>query len=168
LFFTDPEASCIDLEYPKLEKLPFFSRLLTTVGYESRDFEGALVWFTTWGVWNLPEEGVGYHIVEAMHRAAGEPKSFEVAPGHLFRADELDAAIGILMQPMIFGWDALYRPHWSYGTDEFFLHVSHDAFVTVATRTREFYDKVFGLLQEVDLQPKPGHDLQLRRFCRAG
>jgi hypothetical protein len=34
LFFTHPEASCIDLEYPpKLERLSFFARLLSTLGY---------------------------------------------------------------------------------------------------------------------------------------
>ncbi len=53
VFFTDPEASCIDIEYPsKLEKLPFLVRFLATLGYESRDFNGALVWFTQWDVWN--------------------------------------------------------------------------------------------------------------------
>ena len=167
LFFTDPEANCIDLEYPpKLERLPFFARFLATVGYEARDFEGGLLWFTDWGVWSSTEEAVGYRIVEGMHRAAGQPKSFEAAPGHAFRADELQDAIGMLLQPMVFGWDAYYLPHWSYGTHQFFLHVSHDSFVTVATRTREFHDRIFSLLAELDLHPKPGHELRMQRFCR--
>jgi len=167
LFFTDPEANCIDLDYPpKLERLPFFARFLATIGYEDRDFGGALFWIREWGVWSLQEEAVGYRLVEAMHRAAGQPKSFETAPGHLFRADELQDAIGMLLQPMIFGWDAYYLPHWSYGTHQFFLHVSHDSFVSVVTRSKEFYDRVFGLLKELDLNPKPGHELQVRRFCR--
>ncbi len=111
LFFTDPEASCIDLEYPpKLERLPFFARFLATVSYEARDFEGALLWFTDCGVWNSSDEAAGYHIVEAMHRAAGQPKSLEVGPGHIFRGDELQDAIGMLLQPMVFGWDAYYLP----------------------------------------------------------
>jgi hypothetical protein len=167
LFFADPEASCIDLEYPpKLERLSFFARFLATIGYEAGDFQGALLWFTEWGVWNLQEEAVGYRVVESMHRAAGQPKSFEAAPGHLFRADELQDAIGMLLQPMVFGWDAYYLPHWSYGTHQFFLHVSHDSFVSVVTRRKEFYDRVFGLLKELDLRPAPGHELQVKRFCR--
>ena len=146
--------------------LPFFARFLATVGYEPRDFEGGLLWFTGWGVWNSTEEAVGYRIVEAMHRAAGQPQSFEAAPGHAFRADELPDAVGLLLQPMIFGWDAYYLPRWSYGTHQFFLHVSHDSFVTVATRTKEFHDRVFSLLTELDLHPKPGHELRMQRFCR--
>jgi hypothetical protein len=167
LFFSDPEANCIDLEYPpKLERLPFFARFLATVGYEDRDFEGALLWFTEWGVWNERDEATGYRLVEAMHSAAGQPKSFEIAPGHLFRGDELPEAVGMLLQPMVFGWDAYYLPHWSYGTHQFFLHVSHDSFVSVVTRTKEFYDRVFGLLTELELRPKPGHESRMRRFCR--
>ena len=44
----------------------------------------------------------------------------------------------MLMQPMVFGFDAYYLPKWSYGTGQFFLYVSHDSFVSVVTRTREF------------------------------
>jgi hypothetical protein len=102
-----------------------------------------------------------------MNIAAGQPKAFEATPGHSFRADELPNAIGMLLQPMIFGWDATYLPRWSYGPDEFFLHVSHDSFLSIVTRTRVFYDKVFGLLESVDLQPKAGHESRTRRFCRA-
>jgi len=40
-----------------------------------------------------------------MNRSGGQPTSFEAAPGHLFRADELTDAIAMLLQPMIFGWD---------------------------------------------------------------
>jgi len=167
LFFTHPEANCIDLEYPpKLERLPFFARFLATVGCEEIHFEGALIWFTEWGVWNSRDEAIGYRVVEAMHSAAGQPKSFEGVPGHLFRADELCDTVGMLLQPMIFGWDAYYFPRWSYGTHQFFLHVSHDSFVSGVTRTKEFYDRVFGLLKELELGPSPGHELRVRRFCR--
>jgi hypothetical protein len=167
LFFTHPEASCIDLEYPpKLERLSFFARLLSTIGYGDEYFQGALLWLREWGVWNLSDEGIGYRIIEGMNRAAGQLSSFEVAPGHVFRADELPDAIGMLIQPMIFGWDAYYYPLWSYGTGELFLFVSHDSFVTIVTRTKAFYDKVFGILEGLNLHPKAGHESQVRRFCR--
>jgi hypothetical protein len=43
LFFTHPEAACIDLEYPsKLEQLPFFARCVATIGYEEHYFNGVL------------------------------------------------------------------------------------------------------------------------------
>lgn len=167
LFFTHPEAACIDVEYPtKLERLPFFAHCVATIGYEDRDFDGALIWLTNWGVWPLFDEGVGYRIVERMNLAAGQPKSFEVGPGHRFRADELPDAIGMLLQPMIFAWDCYYLPTWSYGAGEFFLHVSHDSFVSVVTRTKAFYDKIFQQLENLSLNPKPGNDTQTNRFCR--
>ena len=67
---------------------------------------------------------------------------------------------------MIFGWDAYYIPRWSYGTDEFFLHISHDSFVSIVTRTTAFYEKVFAILKELDLNPQKGHEMRKSRFCR--
>jgi len=166
-FYTHPEAACIDLEYPpKLERLPFFARYLATIGYEEQHFDGALIWLTNWGIWNLRDEGIGYRIVEKINAGAGHPKSFEAAPGHRFRADELTDAIGMLLQPMIFAWDCYYLPTWSYGTGEFFLHVSHDSFVTVVTRTKTFYDRIFQQMEELKLNPKPGNGTRTSRFCR--
>jgi hypothetical protein len=167
LFFTHPEAACIDLEYPqKLEQLPFFAHSVATIGYEDHYFEGALIWFSSWGVWNLFREGIGYRIVERMNVGAGQPKKFEVAPGHHFRGDELLDAIGMLLQPMIFAWDSYYLPTWSFGTDEFFLYISHDSFVTVVTRTKVFYERIFQQLEKLNLNPKPGNDTRTNRFCR--
>ena len=166
-FFTHPEAACINLEYPpKLERLPFFARYLATIGYEVWDFRGALIWFREWGVWNQQDEGIGYRVIDRMNIAAGQPMPFEVARGHQFRADELTDAIGTLMQPMIFGWDCFYLPRWSYGTGEFFLYVSHDSFVCVVTRTKTFHDLAFEQLQKLELNPTPGDELRVKRFCR--
>jgi len=168
LFYTHAEAGCIDLEYPpKLERLPSFARLLATLGYDDANFAGASLWFTTWGVWNSQDEAVGYQIVEAMNQAVGQPQSFEVAPGHAFRADELADAVGMLMQPMVFGWDGYYLPQWSFGFEEFFLFVSHDSFVTVVTRTTAFHEKAFRILEELDLKPRQAHEQRRKRFCRA-
>ena len=168
LFFICTEANCIDLEYPrKLERLPFFARYLSTVGYGPTDFSGATIWFTEWGVWNDADERAGYAIIEAMHRANGQPLAFEVAPAHVFRADELAEAVGMLLQPMVFGWDAYYLPRWSHGTDEFFIHISHDSFISDVTRTKTFHERIFRDLQHLDLFPRPGHELRVQRFCRA-
>ena len=167
LFFAHPEASCIDVEYPeKLERLPFLARYLATIGYEAADFRGAMVWFTEWGVWDPLDEAPGYRLVEAMCTAAGQPSSFETGAGYQFRADELEQAIGMLLQPMVFGWDAYFYPTWSYGQNQFFLHVSHDSFATVVTRTKEFFEKSLALLKALELNAMPGHELQVRRFCK--
>ncbi|HUJ30419.1 MAG TPA: hypothetical protein VLY23_04015 [Candidatus Acidoferrum sp.] len=166
LFFTHPEAACIDLEYPpRLERLPFFAHCVATIGYEDQYFDGALMWFKQWGVWNRFDEGIGYRIVERMNAAAGQSTSFEAAPGHRFRADELPDAIGMLLQPMVFAWDAFYLPRWSYGTGDFFLCISHDSFVSVVTRTKA-YDRVFHQLEQLDLNPRSANRARANRFCR--
>jgi hypothetical protein len=67
---------------------------------------------------------------------------------------------------MIFAWDCFYLPSWSYGTGEFFLYISHDSFVSVVTKTKLFYEKVFQQLEKLDLNPKPGHEMRTHRFCR--
>jgi hypothetical protein len=167
LFFTNPESTCIELKYPStLERLPFFASLLAQIGYEPQDFQGSLIWIKQWGIWNLADEGVGYEIVEQMHTAAGQPQSFEVGTGHSFRADEFHKSVGMLLQPMIFGWDAYYLGCWSYGTDQFFLHVSHDSYVSLVTRTHEFHQKVFAILEGLKLGPQPATGPSLQRFCR--
>jgi len=167
LFFAHSEANCVDVGYPvKVEQFPFLARYLATVGYGPLDFRGAVIWITEWGVWNPLDESPGYRIVEAMCAAAGQPTSFEAGSAFRFRADELDQAIGMLLQPMIFGWDAYYYPSWSYGQDQFFQHVSHDSFATIVTRTKDFYAKVLGELAEIAINAEPGRDLQVRRFCR--
>jgi hypothetical protein len=166
LYFTHPEAACIELEYPaKLEQFPFFAHLVATIGYEDQHFDGALIWFYNWGVWNLFNEGIGYRIVEKLNTGAGQPKSFEVSPGHRFRADELPDAIGMLLQPMIFAWDSYYLPIWSYGIGDFFLHVSHDSIVNIVTRTKAFHDRVFRQLEELHFNPKSASNERTGRFC---
>jgi hypothetical protein len=167
LFYTHPEASCIVIKYPpELERLPFFARYLATVGYEPGHFSGALLWFTEFGVWNQADEGIGYRIVEQMNAAAGQPSSFETSQGHDFRADELNEATGMLLQPMVFGWDAFYLPRWAWGTGEFFIHISHDSYVTVVTKTKAFHDRVFTELQNLKYDPTPLREDRSGRFCR--
>jgi hypothetical protein len=166
-YFEYSEADCILLDYPsKLEQFPFFVRLLARLGYEDADFEAARLWFTQSGVWNSREEAIGYQIIESINCAAGQPTSFEAGPGHLFRADEFTAAVAMLMQPMLFGWDAFYLPVWSFGVEEYFLHVSHDSVVCVVTRSKEFHSKAFRTLQELQLNPRNAGDGTKAHFCR--
>jgi hypothetical protein len=155
-FFSHPEASWFGLDYPeKLERLPWFARFVATLGYEERDFNGALLWITESGVWQEREEAIGYRVVENLSRAAGQPRSFEATAAYQFRGDELLEAIGMMMQPMIFGWDAYFVPQYGYGVEECFLKISHDSYVHVETRTREFHDRVLKDLREAGLDPKP-------------
>jgi hypothetical protein len=157
-FFTGPEVGEIVLEYPpKLERLSYFARVIPTIGYEPAHFSGALLWFTTWGVWNESDEGVFYRIVEGLRAGAGQSASFEAFPGQLYRADEFTESIGMLLLPMIIGWDAYYFPTWSWGVPEFFLQVSHDSYVVIVTRTKKFYETALSALKEAHIEAKsPG------------
>jgi len=166
LYYSHPEANCIELQYPPLlETFPFFAHYVATIGYEDKDFEGALTWVTAWGVWNSFGEGIGLRIVERMNASIGQPQSFEVGHAHRFRADELPDAIGMLMQPMIFAWDAFYLPSWSYGTGEFFLRVSHDSYVSVVTKTKAFHDRIFQDLEDRKMNPKIAPENHKNWFC---
>jgi hypothetical protein len=134
-------------------------------GWNCPTFRGALTWITEWGVWNALDEGIGYRLVESLNRASGQPSSFEIGQGHAFRADELEESVGMLLQPMIFGWDAYYLPDWAYGFNDFFLYVSHDSYVNIVTRTKSFHDQVFQQLQELDFSPKSDSGFRVGRIC---
>ena len=155
-FFSGPDAGEIVLEYPpKLESLSYFARAIATIAYEPAHFAGALVWFTTWGVWNESDEAVFYRIVEGLRAGAGQPASFEAFPGQHYRADELTESIGMLVLPMIIGWDAYYCPTWSWGVPEFFLRVSHDSYVAIVTRRKEFRERARSALKEAKIDAGP-------------
>jgi hypothetical protein len=143
-----------------------FARYLATIGYEPGHFSGALLWFTEHGVWNYADEGIGYRIVEQMNSAGGQPCSFENSPWHHFRGDELNEAVAMFLQSMIFGWDAYYLPQWSWGTGEFFVHVSHESHLLIVTKTKAFHDEVFAELDRMNFNPAPVSEQRMGRFCR--
>ncbi len=139
LHFTHPEAAQFTIRFPKkVEQLPYFVRSLALLGYEQIHFRGAKIWFTDAGIWDEFLEGIGYQILESMNTAAGQPMSFWEARGYDFRADELVKTLGVLIQPMIFGWDAYYLPS---GCSEYFLKISHHSCVDVHTKSKDFHDK---------------------------
>jgi|SRR5580658_7697618 hypothetical protein len=65
-FYTHPEAACFNLEYPpNLDGIPCFVHAIATIGHEAQEFQGALILFTQWGIWNF--EAMGYRIIERMN-----------------------------------------------------------------------------------------------------
>src|ERR1700679_4381211 len=74
-FYTHPEAACLELKYPaNLDGIPHFVRTIGAIGHEAQEFQGALILFTEWGIWNF--EATGYRIIERMNAGAGQPASF--------------------------------------------------------------------------------------------
>jgi hypothetical protein len=153
LYYTHPETASFDVAFPKsVDQLPDFVRGLAALCSEEKHFDGAKIWFTDAGIWDEFVEGIGYQILESINTAAGQPMSFWEARGYHFRADQLHKALGVLIQPMVFGWDAYYLPLWSWGgCSEYFLHVSHDHYVSVTTRSKDFHDRAIKTLAEQDL-----------------
>lgn len=161
LYYKHPEAATITLALPnQVERLPFFVHRLGLVCCEQIHFPGATIWFTDVGIRNVFEEGIGYQILESINTAAGQPMSFCNTRGYHFRADELVKTLGMLIQPMIFGWDAYYLPNRS----GYFLMVSHHSCVEVHTMTRQFHDAALKELVAAEFDFLTGRDGMISRY----
>jgi hypothetical protein len=152
LHFDGPEAKSTNLSLKVFEphQLVHLARLLAHLNYDEGHFAGAEFWITQSAVWNQQEEAVALKTLERMRQGYGENRALESAPAHLFRSDEFVESVSFLLQPMLIGWDAYYIPHWSWGSLDFFLFVSHDAFVRIETRTTQMKEKVTQKLGSYD------------------
>ncbi len=166
LYYKHPEAATITLALPnRVERLPYFVHRLGLVCCEQIHFLGATIWLTDVGIWNEFEEGIGYQILESINAAAGQPLSFCDTRGYHFRADELVKTLGMLIQPMIFGWDAYYLPRWNWGgCSDYFLKVSHHSCVEVHTMTRQFHDAALKELVAAEFDLLTGRDGMISRY----
>ena len=144
LHFDGPETRSTDLSLKLSEphQLVHLACVLAHLSYEEGHFAGAEFWITQSGIWNKQEEAVGFKTLERMRQGYGENRPLESAPAHLFRSDEFVESVSFLLQPMLIGWDAYYIPHWSSDSLDYFLFVSHDAFVRIETRTTQVKEKV--------------------------
>jgi hypothetical protein len=149
LSFTEPSATTIriDLHFKEPSQIAYLARLVAHLGYEEIDFRGALLWLTTWGVWDHRVEAMGFKTLEQFRRSYGENRSLESAPGHLFRDDEFVEAVCCLLTPMMVGWDAYFVPQWAYGHMSYFVFVSHDSFLDIEVRTPEMHEKALNSLR---------------------
>ncbi len=166
LCYSHPEAAQFTVMLPdRIEQLPFFVRNLGLLGYEQVHYAGATIWLTDVGIWDEFLEGIGYQILESMNYGVGQPLSFCNTKGYSFRADELVKALGLLIQPMVFGWDAYYLPRWNWGgCSEYFLKVSHHSCVDVHTKTKQFHDVAIRELAAAKFQLYAGPDGRMSRY----
>jgi hypothetical protein len=160
-YYDNAEADCIELRFPaEPMKVPYFTWVLSLLGNESEDhFSGALLWITL-TIGSLQLEKIGWKLVEKMRLAFGETRSLNVAPGHWFRSDEFVELNAFLLPCFIFGWDAYLAPS---GKD-YFVHISHDGFWMVVTKTAKAHEEVLGQLKSLD--PQLPTMRRLERFCR--
>jgi hypothetical protein len=95
-----------------------------------------------------------------MRRGFGENRPLSAAPGHSFRSDELVELNSFLLPCFVFGWDAYLLP----SGQDYFVHISHDEFWMVVTKTTEAHRQLSEQLRE--LQPQLPHEQCRTRFCR--
>jgi len=152
IYFSNAEAPSIRIDFRVKEphQLVYLARLVAHLGYSETDFMHADLWVTTWGVWDVRDEAIGFKALEQFRRSYGELRSLEAAPGHYFRHDEFVESVCCLLQPMLVGWDAYYVPHWAYGGLDYFVSVSHDGFIDIEIRTQEMRDRAMGVLDGYD------------------
>jgi hypothetical protein len=152
LHFDGPQAQSMSLSLKVSEphQLAHLARLLAHLNYDEGHFAGAEFWITQSGVWNQHEEAVALKTLERMRQGYGENRALESAPAHLFRSDEFVESVSFLLQAMLIGWDAYYIPHWSWGSLDYLLFVSHDSFVRIETRTSQMNEEVIQKLGSYD------------------
>ncbi len=149
LRFDHLEAKTIyvDLRVSEPHQLVYLARLAAHLRYEEVHFSAASLWITQWGVWDDRVEAVAFKTMERFRQGYGENRSLNTATGHFFRHDEFVESVACLVQPMLVGWDAYYVPQWAWGTLDYFLFVSHDGFLDIATRTTEMCDQALEILK---------------------
>jgi len=160
LFYDSPEANCIELKFPDLPgRASYFSSRGSRLGLVSDEaqFQGALLWITYSEPGSLAP--IGWKQVEKMRQGFGENRPLQTARAHFFRNDELLDLTAFLLPCFVFGWDAYLIP---FARNDFFVHVSHDEYWGVVSRTRKAYDGLFAELE--DLNPTESPDMR-SRFC---
>ena len=159
LYFDSPEADCIELKFPDTPgRAGYFCRRAARLGpFDDLTFYGAALWITYAELGSLSP--IGWRIVEKMRQGFGENRPLQNARAHFFRTDELQDLEAFLLPCFVFGWDAYLIP---FGSNDFFVHVSHDEYWGVISKTKKKHQE---LLEELsDLGPIESEAMR-RRFC---
>lgn len=161
-YLDESEADCFSVDVPERgSSLPFLSRTLALLEVEEESqFAGGFLWFDLWDIGSPQLDKIGWTIVERMRLSYGEFRPIEAAPAHRFRSDESTQLQGLLLQPLIFQWDA----NLVYSKRDRFVHVSHDGFILVASKTRAAYEECWSQLRR--FRPESASAQVRARFCR--
>jgi hypothetical protein len=141
LTYAEPETACIELKFPETPgRAVYHTWLASRLGIMDNEsqFSGALLWITYSSIGSPGLVQTGWKLVEKMRQGFGENRPLQTASGHFFRSDELVDLNAFLLPCFIFGWDAYSVPSYS---NDCFIHVSHDEYRGVVTRSKEAYVK---------------------------
>lgn len=162
LYYDSHEAKCMQLRFPDWPgKAAYFSSRASRLGTHGNEaqFRGSLLWITFSELGSLAP--IGWKQVEMMRHGFGENRSLQTARAHFFRSDELLDLDAFLVPCFVFGWDAYVIP---FGSNDFFVHVSHDEYWGVISKTQKAHDMLFAELKDLNPVESPG---MLSRFCHA-
>jgi hypothetical protein len=98
-------------------------------------FQGAMIWFRDWGIWNEADEKMGARVINQMRACLGESRELMETPGHIFSDGEFLDARAFWTLPMILGWDAILFPEKS----DYFVFNSHDEVICFVAREKQLY-----------------------------
>jgi len=163
LYYSNPEANCIELKFPDWPgRAAYFSSRASRLGLigDEAQFQGALLWITYSEPGSLAP--IGWKLIEKMRQGFGENRPLQTARAHFFRSDELLDLQAFLLPCFVFGWDAYLVP---CGRNDFFVHISHDEYWGVVSRTQKANEMLLAELK--DLNPRESPTMR-ERFCLAG
>lgn len=133
LSYREGEHRCIRLPLPKEATgvLSLAYVLLMTFLEEDAEenYEGGLLWLRSWDIWSATRERVGMWLMNQLRLGPGAPKSLADWPAIVFDSNEFIATHALLIQPMLFQWDAFYVP----ASAKFAAFISHDEHVDLLT-----------------------------------
>jgi hypothetical protein len=160
-YYAHAQADCIEVMFPETPlRAIYFAHVAAMLGLDDDGlFNGGLLWITLSTIGSPQLEKSGCKIAEKMGQAYGENRPLQYASGQFFRSDELVDLTAFVLLCFVFGWDA-----WLVRDRDFFVHISHDEYGVVVTRTREMHAPP--LLALRDLNPKTSENARAR-FCRA-
>jgi len=105
-------------------------------------FNGALLWITLSTIGRPGLEEIGWKLVEKLRLAFGETRPIRVALGHWFRSDEF-VELNAFLLPVSYLDGRVFR---TFGKD-YFVHISHDEFRMVVTKTTAAHKEVIEQLK---------------------
>lgn len=116
---------------------------------EEENYGGGVIGIISWDIWSEGAERVG-HLVTNSLLGSGHLASRLEPPTVLYDHGELLSAHAMLLQPMVFQWDAYYIPT----AAEYIVVISHDEFASVLSRTDATAGQLLGRFQRGGWSPE--------------
>jgi hypothetical protein len=105
---------------------------------EKNTFDGGILMFREWNIGSPGLNSIGHQIVRRMLRLHENETHTEMPLPIALEASEAALMPALLLQAMIFGWDAFYVPN----SGAFLLFISHDEVAFLATKESYFSEDV--------------------------